>query len=202
MSFKRLVAAGVKEVFGSGAYTNGHGVQAFQFAYYVKWGMTPAQALQMATSSAAESLNFQLGETGWERGSRQVRRPGGRLRRSAGRHHRNAAREIRYERRSSISEMRSNNITGEVIRPARPLLVPLTRCQRIAQPYHGQAQLLYERGRQPAASRRSARKDQAAHHRYLRRHGLRHPISHPAASRSILRASILPKRSRLLPRPM
>lgn len=60
MSFKRLVAAGVKEVFGSGAYTVGHGVQAFQFAYYVKWGMSPAQALQMATSSAAESLNFEL----------------------------------------------------------------------------------------------------------------------------------------------
>ena len=37
-------------------------MQAFQFAYYVKWGMTPAQALQMATSSAAESLNFNLGK--------------------------------------------------------------------------------------------------------------------------------------------
>ena len=62
LSFKRLVAAGVKEVFGSGAYVNGHGIQAFQFAYYVKWGMKPAQALQMATSSAAESLNFELGK--------------------------------------------------------------------------------------------------------------------------------------------
>jgi imidazolonepropionase-like amidohydrolase len=62
MSFKRLVAAGVKEVFGSGAYTTGHGAQAFQFAYYVKWGLTPAQALQMATSSAAESLAFELGK--------------------------------------------------------------------------------------------------------------------------------------------
>jgi imidazolonepropionase-like amidohydrolase len=61
MSFKRLIAAGVKEVFGSGAYTNGHGTQAFQFAYYVKWGMSPARALQMATSSAAESLAFELG---------------------------------------------------------------------------------------------------------------------------------------------
>jgi imidazolonepropionase-like amidohydrolase len=60
MSFRRLVAEGVKEVFGSGAYTNGHGAQAFQFAYYVKWGMPPAQALQMATSWAAESLNFEL----------------------------------------------------------------------------------------------------------------------------------------------
>jgi imidazolonepropionase-like amidohydrolase len=62
LSFKRLVAAGVKEVFGSGAYTVGHGVQAFQFAYYVKWGMTPVQALQTATSTAAESLNFDLGK--------------------------------------------------------------------------------------------------------------------------------------------
>lgn len=61
-SFKRLVAAGVTEVFGSGAYTVGHGVQAFQFAYYVKWGMTPAQALRMATSNAAASLNFELGK--------------------------------------------------------------------------------------------------------------------------------------------
>jgi len=62
MSFKRLVAAGVTEVFGSGAYTVGHGVQAFQFAYYVKWGMKPAQALRMATTNAAESLNFELGK--------------------------------------------------------------------------------------------------------------------------------------------
>jgi imidazolonepropionase-like amidohydrolase len=35
-------------------------VQAFQFEYYVKWGMTPADALRTATSNAAESLNFEL----------------------------------------------------------------------------------------------------------------------------------------------
>ena len=62
LSFKRLLAAGVPEVFGSGAYTVGHGVQAFQFAYYVKWGMTPAQALRTATSTAAAGLNFDLGK--------------------------------------------------------------------------------------------------------------------------------------------
>jgi imidazolonepropionase-like amidohydrolase len=28
----------------------------------VKWGMTPAQALQMATVNAAEGLNFDLGK--------------------------------------------------------------------------------------------------------------------------------------------
>jgi imidazolonepropionase-like amidohydrolase len=61
-SFKRLVAAGVTEVFGSGAHDVGHGVQAFQFAYYVKWGMSPANALRTATSNAAASLNFDLGK--------------------------------------------------------------------------------------------------------------------------------------------
>jgi imidazolonepropionase-like amidohydrolase len=60
LSFKRLNAAGVKQVFGSGAYNGGHGIQAFQFAYYVKWGMKPADALRMATSNAAEGLNFEL----------------------------------------------------------------------------------------------------------------------------------------------
>src|SRR5258708_3624281 len=61
LSFKRLVTAGVKQTFGSGAYTVGHGAQAYQFAIYVKWGMSPAQALQLATSNAAESLNSDLG---------------------------------------------------------------------------------------------------------------------------------------------
>jgi len=62
LSFKRLVREGVKEVFGSGVYLGGHGTQAMQFAVFVKWGITPAQALQMATTSAAESLNFDLGK--------------------------------------------------------------------------------------------------------------------------------------------
>ena len=62
MSFKRLVAAGITEVFGSGAYTGGYGVQAFQFGYYVKWGMSPANAIRMATSNAAATLNFDLGK--------------------------------------------------------------------------------------------------------------------------------------------
>lgn len=62
LSFKRLVAAGITEVFGSGAYTGGYGVQAFQFAYYVKWGMSPANAVRMATSNAAATLNFDLGK--------------------------------------------------------------------------------------------------------------------------------------------
>jgi imidazolonepropionase-like amidohydrolase len=41
-SFKNLAAAGIKEGFGSGAYTVGHGMQAFQAGICVKWGMSPA----------------------------------------------------------------------------------------------------------------------------------------------------------------
>ena len=62
LSFKRLVKEGVKEVFGSGAYFEGHGMQATQFAWFVKWGMKPADALRMATTNAAESLNFDMGK--------------------------------------------------------------------------------------------------------------------------------------------
>lgn len=62
LSFKRLVAAGVTQIFGSGAYTVGHGVQAYQFGLYVKWGMSPTQALRMATSDAAATLNYDLGK--------------------------------------------------------------------------------------------------------------------------------------------
>ena len=62
LSFKRLIAAGVKEVFGSGVYVQGHGTQATQFAWYVKWGMKPADALRMATSNAADTMNFGFGK--------------------------------------------------------------------------------------------------------------------------------------------
>ncbi len=62
LSFKRLMREGIRETFGSGAYMEGHGAQAFQFAVFVKWGITPAQALQMATLNAAETLNFELGK--------------------------------------------------------------------------------------------------------------------------------------------
>jgi imidazolonepropionase-like amidohydrolase len=62
-AFKRALAAGVTIVFGSGATspTIPHGRQADQFKYFVKWGMTPAQALQTAYLPAARMLNY-----GWE----------------------------------------------------------------------------------------------------------------------------------------
>ena len=59
-AFKRALAAGVTIVFGSGATsaTIPHGRQADQFRYFVKWGMTPAQALQTAFLPAARMLNY------------------------------------------------------------------------------------------------------------------------------------------------
>jgi imidazolonepropionase-like amidohydrolase len=59
-AFRKAVAAGVPIVFGSGATSPAipHGKQANQFAYYAKWGLTPAQALQTAYLPAARMLNY------------------------------------------------------------------------------------------------------------------------------------------------
>jgi imidazolonepropionase-like amidohydrolase len=62
-AFRRAIAAGIPIVFGSGATSPSipHGKQANQFKYFVKWGMSPAQALQTAYLPAAQMLNY-----GWE----------------------------------------------------------------------------------------------------------------------------------------
>ncbi len=60
-AFRKLLKAGVPLPFGSGATDDlpvPHGTQGDQFAYMVKWGMTPAQALQTAFLVAADSLNY------------------------------------------------------------------------------------------------------------------------------------------------
>ncbi len=59
-AFKKAIAAGVPIVFGSGATSPEipHGKQANQFAFYAKWGLTPAQALQTAYLPAARMLNY------------------------------------------------------------------------------------------------------------------------------------------------
>jgi imidazolonepropionase-like amidohydrolase len=58
-SFRRAVRAGVKIAFGTDAGIFPHGWNAKQFAKMVEWGMTPMQAIQAATSSAAELLGWQ-----------------------------------------------------------------------------------------------------------------------------------------------
>jgi imidazolonepropionase-like amidohydrolase len=62
-AFRRAVAAGATIVFGSGATSPAipHGKQANQFAFYAKWGMTNAQALQTAFMPAAQMLNYDWG---------------------------------------------------------------------------------------------------------------------------------------------
>jgi imidazolonepropionase-like amidohydrolase len=59
-AYRRAIAAGVTIVFGSGATSPAipHGKQANQFAYYVKWGLTPTKALQTAYMNAAHMLNY------------------------------------------------------------------------------------------------------------------------------------------------
>lgn len=62
-AFKAAIAGGVPIVFGSGVTSPEipHGKQGNQFKYYVKWGLSPEQALQTAYLNAAKMLNY-----GWD----------------------------------------------------------------------------------------------------------------------------------------
>ncbi len=55
-NFRRAVQAGVKMAYGTDAGVYPHGWNAKQFAKMVEWGMTPMQAIQSATASAADLL--------------------------------------------------------------------------------------------------------------------------------------------------
>jgi imidazolonepropionase-like amidohydrolase len=55
-NFTKAVRAGVKMAFGTDAGVCPHGINARQFAFMVKYGMTPMQAIQSATSGAADLL--------------------------------------------------------------------------------------------------------------------------------------------------
>jgi imidazolonepropionase-like amidohydrolase len=57
-SFKKASAAGIVQPFGSGAGPFPHGTQVDQFAYLVKWGMPPLQALRAATTVAADLIGW------------------------------------------------------------------------------------------------------------------------------------------------
>jgi imidazolonepropionase-like amidohydrolase len=56
-NFQKAVEAGVKIAFGTDAGVYPHGDNAKQFAYMVKFGMTPAGAIRAATSSAAQLID-------------------------------------------------------------------------------------------------------------------------------------------------
>jgi imidazolonepropionase-like amidohydrolase len=55
---KKAFDAGVKVAFGTDAAVYPHGLNAHEFAVYVKLGMTPIQAIQTATINAADLLGW------------------------------------------------------------------------------------------------------------------------------------------------
>ncbi len=55
-NFRKAHAAGVKMAFGTDAGVYPHGDNAKQFHYMVQYGMTPAEAIRAATTSAADLL--------------------------------------------------------------------------------------------------------------------------------------------------
>lgn len=57
--FRKAVRAGAKITFGTDAGVYPHGNNARQFKYMVRFGMTPMQAIQAATTVAAEALRWQ-----------------------------------------------------------------------------------------------------------------------------------------------
>ncbi len=57
-SFTRAVRAGVKIAFGTDAGVYPHGWNGKQFYYMVKFGLSPMQAIQAATTSAADLLGW------------------------------------------------------------------------------------------------------------------------------------------------
>jgi len=59
VGFRKAVAAGVKIAYGTDSGVYPHGRNAMQLPYMVRHGMTPIQAIQSATISAARLM-------GWE----------------------------------------------------------------------------------------------------------------------------------------
>jgi imidazolonepropionase-like amidohydrolase len=55
-NFRKAVGAGVKMAFGTDASVCPYGTSGKQFAFMVKYGMAPMQAIQAATSNAADLL--------------------------------------------------------------------------------------------------------------------------------------------------
>ncbi|MBA3257867.1 MAG: amidohydrolase family protein [Gemmatimonadales bacterium] len=56
--FRKAVAAGVKIAYGTDSGVYPHGLNARQLPYMVRYGMTPMQAIQSATISAAELMGW------------------------------------------------------------------------------------------------------------------------------------------------
>src|SRR5690606_18216635 len=55
--FRRAHAAGVRMVYGTDSGVHPHGDNGRQFAWMVRYGMTPLEAIQAATINSAEALD-------------------------------------------------------------------------------------------------------------------------------------------------
>jgi imidazolonepropionase-like amidohydrolase len=58
VGFRKAVAAGVKIAYGTDSGLYPHGLNASQLPYMVKYGMTPMQAIQSATITAADLMQW------------------------------------------------------------------------------------------------------------------------------------------------
>src|SRR5580698_1006457 len=58
VSFKKALAAGVKIAFGTDAGPFPHGTQAVEFEWMTRYGMSPLQAIQAATTNAADLMGW------------------------------------------------------------------------------------------------------------------------------------------------
>ncbi|MBJ88628.1 MAG: Xaa-Pro dipeptidase [Woeseia sp.] len=61
--FRKVAESGAKIVFGTDSSVIPHGTNAIQFSRMVEYGMTPMRAIQSATTTAAELLDWE-GQTG------------------------------------------------------------------------------------------------------------------------------------------
>ena len=57
--FRKAVAAGVRIAYGTDSGVYPHGMNAMQLPYMVKYGLTPMQAIQSATLSAAQLMQWE-----------------------------------------------------------------------------------------------------------------------------------------------
>jgi len=57
-NFRKAWKAGARMAFGTDAGVYPHGWNAKQFRHMVKWGLTPMQAIQSATTSAADLIGW------------------------------------------------------------------------------------------------------------------------------------------------
>jgi imidazolonepropionase-like amidohydrolase len=57
--FRKAVAAGVRMAYGTDSGVYPHGLNALQLPYMVKYGLTPMQAIQSATLSAAQLMQWE-----------------------------------------------------------------------------------------------------------------------------------------------